>query len=172
MTEKNKKGDGRENVFVRSDDDEALVSQKTRVLGTLRSLSSTNGRKRIEFVNRDFNTAINIRRCVALETSPEEARQCNFMMQPLTLAVRLDTSRPIAGGRGKKTAKRLRNSMYTLTVQDLRALSVFTHHILQSVVFQARTAINISAKNRKANIARAPWPPSFVSYECRHVLWT
>jgi hypothetical protein len=44
---------------------------KVRGLGALVS-TTTNGKKRMEFVNRDFNAAINIRRCAVLEKRPPD----------------------------------------------------------------------------------------------------
>jgi len=37
----------------------------------------------MELVNRDFNTAINIRKCAMLETRPPEWTRENFVGQPL-----------------------------------------------------------------------------------------
>jgi len=43
-------------------------SDGARVLAILALVSSTRGNKRMEFVTRGFNAAINIRRCVVLKT--------------------------------------------------------------------------------------------------------
>jgi hypothetical protein len=50
---------------------EEQMGRKAKVRG-LHALGSTthNGKKRMEFLNRDFNVAMNIRRCAVLETRP------------------------------------------------------------------------------------------------------
>jgi hypothetical protein len=42
-------------------------------------VSSTSGNKRMEFVNRDFNTAINIRRCVVLKIRTDWLTRANLL---------------------------------------------------------------------------------------------
>jgi len=52
---------------------EEQMKRRANVRGLLALVSTTNdGKKRMEFVNRDFNAAINIRRCAVLETRPPE----------------------------------------------------------------------------------------------------
>jgi hypothetical protein len=52
---------------------EEQIERRAKVRGPLALVSTTNdGTKRMEFVNRDFNAAINISRCAALETRPPE----------------------------------------------------------------------------------------------------
>jgi len=49
------------------------MERRATVRGLLASVSSTSGgKKRMEFVNRDVNAAINIRRCAMLERRPPE----------------------------------------------------------------------------------------------------
>jgi hypothetical protein len=52
---------------------EEQMERRATVRGLLASVSSTSGgKKRMEFVNRDLNAAINIRRCAMLERRPPE----------------------------------------------------------------------------------------------------
>jgi len=49
------------------------MERMAKVRGLLALVSTTNdGKKRMEFVNRDFNAAINIRRCAVVEKRPPE----------------------------------------------------------------------------------------------------
>jgi len=50
---------------------EEQMERRAKVRGLPAFVSTTNdGKKRMEFVNRDFNAAINIRRCAVLEKRP------------------------------------------------------------------------------------------------------
>jgi hypothetical protein len=52
---------------------EVQMERRTKVRGLLAFVSTTNdGKKRMEFVNRDFNAAINIRRCAVMEKRPPQ----------------------------------------------------------------------------------------------------
>jgi len=63
---------------------EEQMERRAKVRRPLALVSTTNdGTKRMEFVNRDFNAAINIRRCAALETRPPELTRMNFIGQSL-----------------------------------------------------------------------------------------
>jgi hypothetical protein len=60
------------------------MERRARLRGLLALVSTTNdGKKRMEFVNRDFNAAVNIRRCAVLETRPPELTWENFVGEPL-----------------------------------------------------------------------------------------
>jgi len=48
------------------------MERRAKVRGLLALGSTINCKKRMEFVNRDFNAAINIRRCAVLEKRPPE----------------------------------------------------------------------------------------------------
>jgi hypothetical protein len=100
--------DRRENVFGQRDDDVPLVAKRARVLTTIVKVSSTRGNKRIEFVNRDFNAAINIMRCTVLETRPEELRRSKLVGQPLRLVPCMNKPKSIAGSRSNRAGTRLR----------------------------------------------------------------
>jgi len=51
---------------------EEQTERRAKVRGLLALVSTTNGKNRMEFVNRDFNAAMNIRRCAVLENRPPE----------------------------------------------------------------------------------------------------
>jgi len=82
---KKKRADRREEVFAGQDDDETLVTRRAQFLAILAMMSSTSGNSRKEFVSRDFNVAIIIRRCVVLKTRPDELQRSYFARQPLRL---------------------------------------------------------------------------------------
>jgi len=63
--------------------DKTVVEQKARVPGLLAMMSLARGSGRMEFVNRDLNAAINMRRCAVLERRPPEWTRENFKGQPL-----------------------------------------------------------------------------------------
>jgi hypothetical protein len=77
---------------------------------------STSGSKRMQFVDRDFRTAMNIRRCMMLKKRTEELTRSNVVVQPLRLEVCLRKLKPIAVVRSQKSGRRLRVgvSVYTL----------------------------------------------------------
>jgi len=57
---------------------EEQMERTAKVRGLLTLVSTTTGRKRVKFVNREFNAAINIRRCAVLEIRPPELTRVNF----------------------------------------------------------------------------------------------
>jgi len=60
------------------------MERRAKVRGLLASVSTTSdGKKRMEFVNRGLNAAINIRRCAVLETRTPELTRENFVGQSL-----------------------------------------------------------------------------------------
>jgi|YelNatPaOPRAMG01_1025707.scaffolds.fasta_scaffold33687_5 hypothetical protein len=61
---------------------EEQMKKMAKVRGLLALVRTTNGKKRIEFVNRDFNAAINVR-CAVLEKRPRRSTRVNFIGQPL-----------------------------------------------------------------------------------------
>jgi len=50
---------------------EEQMAMRARLRGLIELVCYTNRKKRVEFVNRDFDAATNIRRCAVLETSPQ-----------------------------------------------------------------------------------------------------
>jgi hypothetical protein len=59
------------------------MESRAKVPGLLALVSTTtDGNQRIEFVNRDFNAAIKIRRCAVLESRPPELPRENVIGQP------------------------------------------------------------------------------------------
>jgi len=65
---------------------EEQMERRAKVRGLLALVSTTSdGKKRMEFVNRDFDAAINIRKCAVLETRPPESTRMNFIGQPSKL---------------------------------------------------------------------------------------
>ena len=60
---------------------EEQMETRAKVRGLLALVSTTSdGKKRMEFVNRDFNAAINIRRCAVLESRPPALTRENFVV--------------------------------------------------------------------------------------------
>ena len=82
---------------------EEQMERMAKVRGLLALTSTTkDGRKRMEFVNRGFHAAINVRRCAAMEKRPSESTRGNFIAQPLKVAVYEKKLKPVVGGRSKK----------------------------------------------------------------------
>jgi len=87
---------------------EEQMERRAKVRGLLALVSTTpNGTKRMDFVNRDFITAINIRRCAVLENRPPEMTRENFVGQPLKVLLYETQLEAVVGGRSKKPRKRL-----------------------------------------------------------------
>jgi hypothetical protein len=82
-------------------------SEGTSTRNARKKTSSTNGDKRMEFVNRDFSAAINIRRCAVLKTRPEELTPSNVVGPPLKVKVYEEKLKSIACNRSKKAGRRL-----------------------------------------------------------------
>jgi hypothetical protein len=66
---------GKENHGERT---EQPMPQRALVRGLLLLDTTVSAMKRSEFVNRDFNAAMNIRRCALLKTRPPELTRANF----------------------------------------------------------------------------------------------
>jgi len=82
-----KRGGRREKFFARRDDNESTVAQRALVLRFLAVVTSTNRHKPKDFLSRELDAAVNVRRCVALKTRREELTQANFVGQPLRVDV-------------------------------------------------------------------------------------
>jgi len=89
--------------------------------GLLALVSTTSdSKKRIEFVNRDFHATISIRGCAVLEKRPALLTLTNFIRQPLRVALCNEKVNPVVvvvvvvvvGGHSKTTARRLRAGMH------------------------------------------------------------
>lgn len=70
-------------------------------------MRSTSLKKRMEFVNRDLNIAMNIRRWLVPKPSPAELTRSNCVAHAVVPVVCKQKLKPIAVGRSKKTEKRL-----------------------------------------------------------------
>lgn len=75
-------------------------------------VSSTRGRVRIEFANRDFNAAINIGRCAVLDKRPPELIRADFVGEPLRVELYGMTLQPVVGDRSKKSERHLQWDAY------------------------------------------------------------
>jgi hypothetical protein len=69
----------------------------------------------MDFVNRDFRAAVNMRRCAVQSTRPDELTRSNFLGQPLRLGVYVEKLKSIAGGRSNKAGRRLDTDTTTHT---------------------------------------------------------
>jgi hypothetical protein len=86
------------------------MERRARVRGLLALVSTTTkGKKRMEFVNRGFNAAINVRKCAVLEKRPPELARENFVGQSLKVELYEKKLEPGVGGRSKQAARRLHN---------------------------------------------------------------
>jgi hypothetical protein len=66
------RGYRREIVPGRRDDDETSVERRARLRGLLAVVSTISGTAGMDFVKRDSNAAISIRRYAVLKTRPEQ----------------------------------------------------------------------------------------------------
>jgi hypothetical protein len=83
------------------------MERRAKVRGLLPLVSTINGTKRMEFVNRDLNAAINVRRCAVLEKRPPESTRMNFIGQPLKVDLYEKKLEAVGAGRSIKTGRRL-----------------------------------------------------------------
>jgi len=84
------------------------MERRVNVRGLLALVSTTSdGKKRMEFVNRDFNAAINVRRCAVLENRLPESTRVNFTGQPLKVELYEKKLEVVVGGRSKTAGRRL-----------------------------------------------------------------
>jgi len=82
------------------------MERRTKVRGLPALVRTSNdGKKRMEFVNRDFNAAINIRKCTVLEKRPPEPTRENFIGQPLKVELYEKKLEPVEGGRSKAAGR-------------------------------------------------------------------
>jgi hypothetical protein len=113
---------------------EEQMKRRANVRGLLALVSTTNdGKKRMEFVNRDFNAAINIRRCPVLENRPPELTRENFVGQPLKVELYEKNLEAVVGGRSEKTGRRLHVSWRRfVNEKDVAARRAHTHECVTS----------------------------------------
>jgi len=87
---------------------EEQMERRAKFRGLLALVSTnTNGTKRTDFVNRDFNAAVNKRRCAVLESRPSELTRENFVGQSRKYELYEKKLEAVVGGRSKKTGRRL-----------------------------------------------------------------
>jgi hypothetical protein len=87
---------------------EVQMETKAKIRGLLALMNTTtNGRKRMEFVNRDFNATINIRRCAVMDKRPPEMTREIFAGQHLKVRLYEKKMEPVVGGQSKNTGRRL-----------------------------------------------------------------
>jgi hypothetical protein len=118
---------------------EEQMERRAKARGLLAPVSTTNdGKKRMEFVNRDFNAAINIRRCAVVEHRPPEwTRRC-FVGQPPKVELYEKKFEAVEGGLSQKTARHLHVSwlrflqgalpLLLCTAGDVRLLNGYWLH--------------------------------------------
>jgi hypothetical protein len=87
---------------------EQQMDRRAKVRGLLALVRTTrDGKKRMEFVNRDFNAATNIRKCAVMEKRPPEMTRENFHGQPLMVELHEKKLEAVVGGRSRKTGRPL-----------------------------------------------------------------
>jgi hypothetical protein len=110
------------------------MERRAKVRGLLASVSTTSdGKKRMEFVNRDFHAAIKIRRRAMMEKRPAEWTRENFVGQRLKVELYEKNLRPVEGGRSKKTGKRLHISWRRFVWGKFLATTIHCFRLLQGV---------------------------------------
>jgi len=67
--------------------------------------TTSDGKKRMEFVNRDLNAAINIRRSAVMGKRPPELTGENFVGQRLMVELYRMKMKPVVGGRSRATVR-------------------------------------------------------------------
>jgi len=117
---------------------EEQMERMSKVRGLLALVSTTNdGKKRMEFVNRDFDAAINIRKCAVMENRPPEWTRVNFVGQSLKVELYEKKLEAVFGRLFKKTGRHLHVSWRRL-VQG--AVAATTVHARRRSTFERRLA--------------------------------
>jgi len=87
---------------------EEQMERSAKVRGLLALVSTTpNGKKLMEFMNRDFNAASNIRKYALMEKRPPELTRENFIEQSLNVELYEIKLEAVVGGQWKKAGRRL-----------------------------------------------------------------
>jgi len=87
---------------------EEQMERSAKVRGLLALVSTTpNGKKLMEFMNRDFNAPINIRKYALMEKRPPELTRENFIEQSLNVELYEKKLEAVVGGQYKKAGRRL-----------------------------------------------------------------
>jgi hypothetical protein len=89
---------------------EEQMERRAKVRERLALVSRTDGKKRMEFVNRDFNAAFSIRRCAVMEKRPPGPTKGNFVGQSLKVEVYEKKLESLVGCRSRKAGTRLQIS--------------------------------------------------------------
>jgi len=111
---------------------EERMDRRAKVRGLLALESTINGKKRVGFVNRDFNAAIIIRRCAVMENRPPELTRENFVGESLKVELYEKKLEIVVGGRSNKTRRRphvswrflVKGGLLATTVDDRRRSSL------------------------------------------------
>jgi len=80
---------------------EQQMKRRAKTRGLLALVSTSGGKKRMEFVNRDFNAVINTRRCAVLEKRPPALTRAKFVGEPLKVKFYEKKLKTVVGGRSK-----------------------------------------------------------------------
>jgi hypothetical protein len=97
---------------------EQMAMNGARVRGLPALVRSIRGKNRIEFLYRDFNAALDIRRCAMLESRSPGLTRTNFKEQPRRAKLHKENLNPVVGGQSRKTEKRLYVGVYTSTLSS------------------------------------------------------
>jgi len=99
---------------------EEQMEKRAKVRGLLALVSTINGKKRMEFVNREFNAATNIRRCAVPEERPSKMTRVNFVGQPIKVELYKKKLEAVVGSMSKKTGRRLHPQLETSCLGRVR----------------------------------------------------
>jgi len=84
------------------------MDKRAKVRGLLALVSATSdGKKRMVLVNRDFNAATNVKRCTVTERRPPESTRENFVRQSLKVELYEKQLEAVVGDRSEKAGRRL-----------------------------------------------------------------
>jgi len=142
---------------------EEQMGSRTKVRALHALVSTTNGgKKRMEFVNRDFNAAVNVRRCAVLEKRPPEWTRENFVGQSLKVELYEKKLESGVGGRSEKTGRRLHDSRrplvegtFTATTIHVRRRSTLERRLIASLMTQLNFVPCVRLPSQKCTRYRA-----------------
>ena len=127
---------------------EEQMEWRAKVRGLLALVSTTSdGKKRTELVNRDFNAAINMRKCAVLEERPPELTRENFIGQSLKVDLYEKELESVVGDRSKKAG-----GVWT-SVGDVLSRARFSRHYCTPLAsFDFRTAFGVAMRGKTSII--------------------
>jgi len=107
--------------------------------------TTNGGKKRKKFVIRDFNAAMNTRRCAVLKTRPAEMMRANSVGEPRKVELYAEKSKPVAGGQSKNAGMHLRIDIH-LPCTLVKTFCQFARALVHGYTLMRADAITLAMR--------------------------